>query len=251
MEDNYINLNSENIATEHLSCLIRTRTLNPGIEAKRKWLTERIKEGHVFRKLNVKGAAFIEYAPLEKAWVPIEGNNFLYIYCLWVDGKDIKGKGHGTELMQYCIDDAKAKGKSGICLLGAKRQKHWLTSQAFAQKYGFEVVDSTDYDYDLYCLSFDGTTPRFTKNSKNGKIDNQELTIYYDDQCPHTNLNIETIKDFCENQKIPLSLIHVDTLQKAKTLPCVFNNWAVFYKGEFQTVNLLLDLNDLVKIIRA
>lgn len=38
------------------------------VEAKREWLRERLKEGHVFRKLNVKGTAFIEYAPLERAW---------------------------------------------------------------------------------------------------------------------------------------------------------------------------------------
>ena len=31
----------------------------------------------------------------------------------------------------------------------------------------------------------------------------------------------------------------VDTLQKAKELPCVFNNFAVFYRGTFETVNLL------------
>lgn len=30
-----------------------------------------------------------------------------------------------------------------------------------------------------------------------------------------------------------------DALQKAKELPCVFNNWAVFYKGRFETVNQL------------
>lgn len=33
--------------------------------------------------------------------------------------------------------------------------------------------------------------------------------------------------------------VQVDTLQKAKKLPCVFNNWAVFYKEKFETVNLL------------
>ena len=31
----------------------------------------------------------------------------------------------------------------------------------------------------------------------------------------------------------------MDTLQKAKELPCVFNNWAVFYGGRFVTVNQL------------
>lgn len=49
---------------------------HPGVEEKRKWLSERLKEGHVFRKLNEKATVFIEYAPLETAWVPIIGNNY-------------------------------------------------------------------------------------------------------------------------------------------------------------------------------
>ena len=53
-------------------------------EAKRQWLSYRLKEGHVFRKLNEKAVVFIEYAPLETAWVPITGYNYYYIYCLWV-----------------------------------------------------------------------------------------------------------------------------------------------------------------------
>ena len=31
--------------------------------------------------------------------------------------------------------------------------------------------------------------------------------------------------------------VHVDTLEKAKSLPCAFNNRAVFYDGKFVTVN--------------
>ncbi len=86
MDYEFKNLTTENIADEHLCCLIRTRTKNPGIEAKREWLAERLKEGHVFRKLDIKGCVFIEYAPLETAWVPIVGENYIYIYCLWVSG---------------------------------------------------------------------------------------------------------------------------------------------------------------------
>lgn len=250
MQDIFVNLTLENITTEHLSCIIRSRTKLPGVETKREWLAHRLMEGHVFRKLNEKAQVFIEYAPLEKAWVPIEGKNFYYIYCLWVDGKNYKGKGYGKELLQYCINDAKKKGKAGICLLGAKRQKHWLTSQDFAKKFGFEKVDSTESEYELLCLSFDGTKPQFTPKAKLEKIENEELTIYYDDQCPFITQNIESVKEYCNKNSVPLSLIHVDTLEKAKNLPCVFNNWAVFYKGKFQTVNLLLDLNALTKIIK-
>ncbi len=66
----FVNLSVENIDSEHLCCIIRTKIKHPGVEAKRQWLKERLPEGHVFRKLNAKATVFIEYAPLEKAWVP-------------------------------------------------------------------------------------------------------------------------------------------------------------------------------------
>lgn len=248
MDNDFINLTPENISDEHLCCIIRSKKIHPGIEAKRKWLSERLKEGHVFRKLNEKATVFIEYAPLETAWVPIVGNNYYYIYCLWVLG-DYKGKGYGKALMEYAINDAKNKGKSGICMLGAKKQKHWLTDQSFAKKFGFEVVDTTDDGYELLALSFDGTKPKFAPNAKKQEIENKELTIYYDMQCPYIYQTIDMIKQYCETNNVPLSLIQVDTLQKAKELPCVFNNWAVFYKGKFETVNLL-DVTYLKRILK-
>lgn len=58
------------------------------------------------------------------------------------------------------------------------------------------------------------------------------------------------IKQYCETHDVPVSLIQMDTLQKAKELPCVFNNWGVFYKGNFETVNLLLDVNYLKRILK-
>lgn len=249
MNTDFINLTVENLANEHLCCIIRSKKAHPGVEAKRQWLLDRLKEGHVFRKLNEKATVFMEYAPLETAWVPITGDNYLYVYCLWVSGS-YKGKGYGKELMEYCLADAKGKGKSGICMLGAAKQKAWLTDQAFAKRFGFEVVDSTDNGYDLLALSFDGTTPKFAQNAKNGKIESKELTIYYDMQCPFVYQNIEIIKQHCEENEVPVSFLQVDTLEKAKELPCVFNNWGVFYNGDFETVNLLLDVAYLERILK-
>ena len=151
--------------------------------------------------------------------------------------------------MDYCLADAKEKGKSGICMLGAKKQKSFLSDQSFAKKFGFEVVDTTDYGYELLALSFDGTTPKFTQNVKKQEIESKELTIYYDMQCPYVYQNAEMIKQYCRTNDVPVSLIQVDTLQKAKELPCVFNNWGVFYKGNFETVNLL-DIAYLKRILK-
>lgn len=250
MDSEYINLTADNLPDEHISCIIRSKKGHPGIEAKKQWLAQRLKEGHVFRKLNVKGTVFIEYAPLETAWVPVLGDNYFYIYCLWVTGEH-KGKGHAKALMEYCLADAKAKGKSGVCMLGAKKQKAWLSNQAFAKKYGFQVADTTDDGYELLALSFDKTMPRFAPQVKSHRIDNQELTVYYSGQCPFVPQSLEALRQYCRSHDVPLTLIEVDTLEKAKALPGVFNNYAVFYKGEFQTVNLLLDMAKVERMVRA
>lgn len=120
MDGTFVTLTAENLKTEHLCCIIRTKKPHPGVEAKRAWLAARLPEGHVFRKLDAKATVFIEYAPLESAWVPVEGDNFLYIYCLWTLG-EYRGKGYGNALLNDCIADAKAKGRSGVCVLGAEK----------------------------------------------------------------------------------------------------------------------------------
>ena len=45
------------------------------------------------------------------------------------------------------------------------------------------------------------------------------------------------IRKQCEANEIPLTLHCVDTLEKVKEVPAPFNNFAVFYKGNFQTAN--------------
>jgi ribosomal protein S18 acetylase RimI-like enzyme len=270
----YINLTPENIKGEHICCVIRSKKPHAGIETKKKWLTERMDDGHVFRKLNVKGIVFIEYTPLETAWVPIVGENYYYMHCLWIENK-YRGSGYGKELMDYLIADAKKNGKLGVCMLGSDKQKSWLSDQKFAKKYGFKVIDTTGYGYELLALTFDdddnhdnkdvstltdktsctnqstqnANLPSFSLDARNGTIESQELTIYYDDQCPYIPRTVAMIRSYCHEKNIPVSLIHIESLKQAKALPCVFNNFGVFYKGRFETVNLI-DMSYLERILK-
>lgn len=238
MESKYVNLTSDNLEREHLCCAIADKKHQCGVDAKKVWLKDRIAEGHVFRKLDVKGKVFIEYAPLDKAWVPVVGTNYIYIYCLWVSGS-FKGKGYGRELLEYCINDAKRQGKSGVCIISSDKKKPFLSDKKFMKLFGFETVDKIADEYLLMALSFDGTKPQFTDSTKVSSINDRNLTIYYSMQCPYTANCIEQIESYCKTNQIKLNLIAVNTLEKAKSLPCVFNNWAVFYDGKFQTMHLL------------
>lgn len=248
MEKDFVDLTPDNLAGETLCCIVRSQKLHPGVEAKRQWLAECLPEGHVFRKVAGKGCAFIEYAPLEKAWVPVIGDRYLYLYCLWVTG-ELKGCGCGRALLESCIADARAQGRAGICMLGARKQKAWLSDRRFAEKFGFTAVDTTPGGYELLALSFDGSKPAFAPGAKREAIDDRELTIYYDRQCPFIPQRIDMLRDYCAKKALPASFILVDSLEKAKALPCPFNNWAVFYQGRFQTVNQL-DISALERILK-
>ena len=66
MNEEFINLTEENLEQEYLCCIIRTKTKHIGVERKRKWLKNRIKEGHIFRKLNQKATQSIGKGISEK-----------------------------------------------------------------------------------------------------------------------------------------------------------------------------------------
>ena len=63
------------------------------------------------------------------------------------------------------------------------------------------------------------------------------------------NYSVEKLREHCDSNGIPAEFILVDSLEKAKALPCVFNNWAVFYDGKFVTVNQI-DAAMLEKLIK-
>lgn len=129
MNTDFVNLTKENLSDEHLCCIIRSKKPHAGIDAKRQWLSDRLNEGHVFRKLNAKATVFIEYAPLETAWVPIIGDNYYYLYCLWVLGSP-KGNGYGRALMEYCLADAEEKANPVfVCLDQRNRRTGFLTNR--------------------------------------------------------------------------------------------------------------------------
>ena len=246
--NNYINLDMDNIEEEHICCAIGDPKHQDGVDKKKEWMRERLANGHVFRKLDSRGKIFIEYEPIETAWVPISGENYEYIYCLWVAGR-FKGNGIARELLEYAISDAKEKNMSGICTLVAKKKKPFLGEKKFFLHFGFEVVDSIQ-DYELLALKFgDNDTPKFNDNARLMKIDDEDFTIYYTNQCPYVEYEIRELTDYAESNNIKLNFIKIDSLEKAKNAPCIINNWANFYRGEYVS-NRIINAKAFEKLLK-
>ena len=244
----YINLDMNNINEEHICCAIGDPKHQEGVDKKKEWIKNKLKDGHVFRKLNTRGKIFIEYEPIETAWVPINGKNYEYIYCLWVAGS-FKGKGIAKELLEYAINDAKSKKMSGICTLVSKKKKPFIGEKKFFEHFGFKVIDSIN-DYELIALQFDDCdTPKFSDSARLMKIDNKNFTIYYSNECPYVEYEVKELTNYALSKNIKLDFIKIDSLKKAKNSPCVFNNWANFYNGEFIS-NTILNANALEKLLK-
>ena len=244
----YINLNLENIDKEHICCAIGDPKHQDGVVCKKEWIKNKLKDGHIFRKLNARGKIFIEYEPLETSWVPISGKNYEYIYCLWVAGS-FKDKGIGRELLEYAIDDSKKQGKNGICTLVSKKKKPFLGEKRFFEHFGFEVIDSIE-DYELMALKFkEGDTPKFNDNARKMEIDSKDFTIYYSNECPYVEYEVKELSDYAKEKGIKLNFVKIDSLEKTKNAPCIFNNWANFYKGKFIS-NTILNANALEKLLK-
>lgn len=243
----YINLSVDNIEKEHICCAIGDKKHQEGVKLKKAWLKDRIKEGHVFRKLDAQGKVFIEYAPLENAWTPIVGEQYMYIYCLWVAGS-FKGNGYGKELIEYAIKDSKEKGKNGICTISSKKKKPFLSEKKFFEKYGFKVVDQIG-EYELLSLSFNDKEPKFSETARKMEVETKDFTILYSPECPYTMNGIREIEEYAKEQMIPIHIVKIDSLEKAKNAPCIFNNWANFKDGKFVS-NTLLNKNSFEKLVK-
>ena len=82
---------------------------------------------------------------------------------------------------------------NGICTLTSKKKKPFIGEKKFFEHYGFKVVDEID-DYELLALKFDDAeTPKFNENARTMKIDSEDFTIYYSNECPYVEYEVQEL----------------------------------------------------------
>ena len=155
---------------------------------------------------------------IETAWAPVEGADYLYLYCLWVQGAP-RGQGVGKALMESCHRRTRGRrAKAGVCMLGAEKQKAWLSDQRFAEKFGFQTVGHGRTNTACLPLRFDERpAPYFAAECQTaGPSKKNDLTVYYTDQCPFIAQRIEKLRAYCATHEIPAAFLHVETTEQAK-----------------------------------
>ncbi len=236
-----ITLTKENLEKEHICCAIANNN-DCQVMAKKSWLAERLEDGLVFKKGNVRGKCFIEYIPAEKAWCPILANDYMYIDCFWVSGR-FKGQGNANLLLNECIRDSKEKGKQGLVILSSSKKKPFLSDSRFLRHKGFRLADTAAPDYELLYLPFDESCkkPVFKAHIKNPSVTEDGFVLYYSYQCPFTAKYVPLIEAIAKQHTIPFHAIRLKSAKEAQEAPAPFTSYSLFYNGAFLTNEILSD----------
>ena len=231
----YIQVTKENLEKEHICCAIANNN-DVQVASKKAWLTDRFDEGLVFLKSAERGKCFIEYIPAENAWVPIDAPNFMYIDCLWVSGS-FKGHGYSTDLLNACIEDSKAKGKDGLCILSAAKKMPFLSDPKFLKYKGFEVADEADNGIELWYfpLKKSAKKPSFKDCAKHPHINEKGYVLYYTNQCPFNGKYVPILEQTAKDNNISFRAIHIQSREEAQNAPTPITNYALFHNGEYIT----------------
>ncbi len=242
-----INVDKSNLNSEHICCAISENDIR--VQSKKSWMNEQFDNGLVFKKYDIRGKLFIEYIPIENAFDPVIGNDYMYINCFWISGK-YKGKGYANELLESCIEDAKGKGKRGLVVLAGNKKKPFLSDGNYFKYKGFKIADTMEPYYELLYLNFDENDkniPSFIDNSDSLIVD-REIVLYYSNQCPHTEMYVKLIKDIAIENNIDMEIIKFNSNIEAKKSPNPFTTYSIYFNGKFIT-NEVLSEKKFIKLI--
>lgn len=245
----YIRVTKENIDKEHICCAISSNK-DVQVISKKDWLRDRFDDGLVFLKSVERGKCFIEYIPAENAWNPIDAKDYMYIDCLWVAGS-FKGHGYSSELLEYCINDSKEKGKKGLCILCASKKKPFLSDPKFLKHKGFMPCDKADNGVELWYLPFDDVSnkPRFKECAKHPYVYEKGYVLYYTSQCPFNAKYVPMLEDIAKEHNVPFKAIHITTKKQAQSVPTPVTTYALFHDGEYLT-NEQMNVNKFLRLVK-
>ena len=233
----FVDLTSGNLEQQHVCCAIAGARHEEGVSRKKAFLARGFANGLVFRKLDVRGKVFIEYAPAESAWRPVVAPGYLVVHCLWVSGR-YKGNGLGQELLQHCLESVGER--HGVVAVTGR--KPYLTNTGFFLRHGFDLIESLDTGFDLVCYQsgVGAPEPRFGDNARRGTVAaTNGVHFEYVDQCPFVPTCLSDMSDVARELGLTVTTRALDTVEKAQSAASPFATFGAFLHGRLVTHELM------------
>jgi hypothetical protein len=207
-----------------------------GYKRKTDWLKERFQEGMKVRILHSAqdgSVGMIEYVPGKYAWRPVQADGYMFIHCLFIIPKKLKGKGYGLLMVDECLRDAKTEKMHGAAVV--TRKGTWMAGKGLFLKKGFEIFDTAPPDFELLAKKFkkSAPSPRFKGDwDKRLRKYDKGLTIIRSDQCPYAAKAVREISETAEKTyRIKSRVVQLKSSKEAQRAPSPFGVFSIILDG--------------------
>ncbi len=229
MKTTIIDVNMENLAEHpHTICFI-----NPKHELYHKkvdWLQARFQEGLKIKLLYIEGekkpVGFIEYVPGELCWRAVDAKDYMFIHCLYTNGKKHQHQGLGERLLQAVENDA--HDKLGVAVVTSDNA--FMATKDIFIKHGYTVIEESGKDQLMAKQFKEGPLPSIKKWREKLALYNG-LHIVYSRQCPWVARFIEDVKPVLEKENLTPTITELTTAEQAQNAPSLYGVFNLIYNG--------------------
>ena len=230
LETNIIEITLDNMK-DHPQAICFINPKHEFYHKKIDWLKEQFENGLKIRMLYLKGekrpVGFIEYIPGEYCWRSVNAKGYMFIHCLWTNGKKYQHQGLGSLL----IDDVEKEAKDTYGVAVMTSDKSFMAAKDIFLKKEYAVVSESGKDQLMVKQFRDGPLP--SMNNWQAELEKfQRLTIVYSKQCPWVARFIEEVKPILEDKKLEPAIIELKTAAQAQKAPSLYGVFNLIYNGK-------------------
>ncbi len=225
-----VNVTMQNIA-EHPQVICFINPKHEFYHKKIEWLKEQFKNGLAIKLLYLenekKPIGFIEYIPGEFCWRSVSAKGYMFIHCMWTNGKKHQHQGLGTLLLKEAEKDAAEM--TGVAVVTSDNS--FMTNKSILIKNGYEIISESGKEQLLVKNFKQGALP--TINDWQSELaKHTDFTIIYSKQCPWVARFIEEVKPVLEQENLSPKIIEMTTPQQAQKAPSLYSVFNLIYNGK-------------------
>jgi hypothetical protein len=224
-----VQVTEENLA-EHPQAICFINPKHPSYPEKVNWLRHQFEKGLVIKLLYLEGekrpTGFIEYVPGEFCWRAVNARGYVFIHCLWTNGKTYQHQGLGTRLIQEAEKDGREL--LGVSVLTSDHS--FMANREIFLKNGYSIVSESGKEQ-LVVKQFRAGPPPSINDWETELKKYQGLTIIYSKQCPWVVRFVEEVQPILEKEKLNPAIIEIKTAEEAQKSPSIYGVFNLIYNG--------------------
>ena len=229
-ETNIVEVTADNLA-EHPQAICFINPKHEFYHKKIDWLKTQFENELKIKLLYLEGEkrpiGFIEYVPGEYCWRSVSAKGYLFIHCLWTNGKKYQHQGLGTLLLEEVEKDARRM--SGVAVITS--DKSFMANKDIFIKHGYNLISESGKEQLLAKQIRDGSLPSIN-NWQAELAKYNGLTIVYSNQCPWVARFVEEVKPILEEKKLVPRVVELKSAAQAQKAPSLYGIFNLIYDGK-------------------